>query len=404
MTMASERRTDGGGTIGLVAAIGSVAAVGLGFSITLPLLALTLEDRGISSTWIGINTATWGLAAIAITPFVSKIAARIGTAQLLALAILVLAAALPLFYLSPFWAWFLLRLVGGAAVTTTFVLSEFWISSAAPPARRGVIMGIYASVLSGGFALGPVILSLTGTQGMLPFLVGSAVLALGIIPVLCGLPVAPKLDRREKHSFGRFLFLAPAATGAALLFGTIETGAFALLPIYGQRVGHTRDLVILLGIGVTIGNILLQMPMGMLSDRMSRRKLLMIIAAFGLLGAAILPMVASHFWLLMVALAIWGGVIGSLYTVGLAHLGSRFTGSDLAAANAAFVFCYSLGGLVGPAALGVAMDMWNPHGFAIGIGIFFAAYLAMLIIRMGLARLPKGRSQGVSKGVSKNVS
>ncbi|MBN9024384.1 MAG: MFS transporter [Rhizobiales bacterium] len=396
MTMASERRTDGGGTIGLVAAIGSVAAVGLGFSITLPLLALTLEDRGISSTWIGINTATWGLAAIAITPFVS--------AQLLALAILVLAAALPLFYLSPFWAWFILRLVGGAAVTTTFVLSEFWISSAAPPARRGVIMGIYASVLSGGFALGPVILSLTGTQGLLPFLVGSVVLMLGIIPVLCGMPVAPKLDRRESHSFGRFLFLAPAATGAALLFGTIETGAFALLPIYGQRVGHTRDLVILLGIGVTIGNILLQMPMGMLSDRMNRRKLLMIIAAFGLLGAAILPMVASHFWLLMVALAIWGGVIGSLYTVGLAHLGSRFTGSDLAAANAAFVFCYSLGGLVGPATLGVAMDMWDPHGFAIGIGIFFAAYLAMLIIRMGLARLPRGNSQGVSKGVSKNVS
>ena len=403
MTMASERRTDGAAVAGEALQL-RVAAVGLGFSITLPLLALTLEDRGISSTWIGINTATWGLAAIAITPFVSRLAARIGTAQLLALAILVLAAALPLFYLSPFWAWFILRLVGGAAVTTTFVLSEFWISSAAPPARRGVIMGIYASVLSGGFALGPVILSLTGTQGLLPFLVGSVVLMLGIIPVLCGMPVAPKLDRRESHSFGRFLFLAPAATGAALLFGTIETGAFALLPIYGQRVGHTRDLVILLGIGVTIGNILLQMPMGMLSDRMNRRKLLMIIAAFGLLGAAILPMVASHFWLLMVALAIWGGVIGSLYTVGLAHLGSRFTGSDLAAANAAFVFCYSLGGLVGPATLGVAMDMWDPHGFAIGIGIFFAAYLAMLIIRMGLARLPRGNSQGVSKGVSKNVS
>jgi MFS family permease len=400
MMMATERRTDGGGTIGLVAAIGSVAAVGLGFSITLPLLALTLEDRGISSTWIGINTATWGLAAIAVTPFVSKLAARTGTAQLLALAILVLAATLPLFYLSPFWVWFLLRLVAGAAVTTTFVLSEFWISSAAPPARRGIIMGIYASVLSGGFALGPVILSITGTQGLFPFVLGSCVLALGIIPVLCGLKVAPKLDRREKHSFSRFLFLAPAATGAALLFGTIETGAFSLLPIYGQRVGHTRDLVILLGIGVTVGNILLQMPMGMLSDRMDRRKLLMIIAAFGLLGAAILPLVAASFWPLMIALAIWGGVIGSLYTVGLAHLGSRFTGSDLAAANGAFVFCYSLGGLLGPATLGVAMDVWNPHGFAIGIGLFFAAYLAMLVIRMGLARLPKGVSKGVSKKVS----
>lgn len=392
MTMAPERRTDGGGTIGLVAAIGSVAAVGLGFSITLPLLALTLEDRGISSTWIGLNTATWGLAAIAVTPFVSKLAARIGTAQLLALAILVLAASLPLFFLSPFWVWFLLRLMAGAAITITFVLSEFWISSAAPPARRGVVMGIYATMLSAGFALGPVILSLTGTRGMLPFAVGAIVLTLGVLPVLAGMRVAPRLDHREKHAFRKYLFLAPAATGAALLFGTIESGAFALLPIYGQRVGHARDLVILLGIGVTVGNILLQMPMGMLSDRMDRRRLLTIIAAFGLLGAAVLPLVASSFWPFMVALAIWGGVIGSLYTVGLAHLGSRFTGSDLAAANAAFVFCYSLGGLVGPATLGVAMDLWNPHGFAVGFGLFFAAYLLMLIIRMGRAR----RAQNLS--------
>jgi len=55
---------------GLIAAIGSIAGVGLGFSITLPLLALTLEDRGISSTWIGINTAFWGLSSLAVTPFV----------------------------------------------------------------------------------------------------------------------------------------------------------------------------------------------------------------------------------------------------------------------------------------------------------------------------------------------
>lgn len=118
---------NGGGVAGLVAAIGSIAAVGLGFSITLPLLALTLEDRGVSSTWIGLNTAFWGLSSLAITPFVSRLATKFGTAQMLALSILLLAAALPLFYLSPFWLWFPLRLIAGAAVTITFVLSEFWI-------------------------------------------------------------------------------------------------------------------------------------------------------------------------------------------------------------------------------------------------------------------------------------
>jgi len=167
---------------------------------------------------------------------------------------------------------------------------------------------------------------------------------------------------------------------------SIESGAFALLPLYGQRVGHARDLVVVLGVGVTIGNILLQMPMGLLSDRVDRRKLLFAIAAFGLIGAILLPFVSASFWPFMAALALWGGIVGALYTVGLAHLGSRFSGEDLAAANAAFIFCYSLGGLAGPAVIGAAMDAWNPHGFAAALAVFFAAYLALVIWRIVSSR------------------
>lgn len=386
MTSTISARDDGGGLRGLVAAIGSIAGVGLGFSITLPLLALTLEDRGISSTWIGINTAFWGLSSLAVTPFVSKLAARFGTGQLLAASILLLAATLPLFYLSPFWLWFPLRLVAGAALTITFVLSEFWIGTAAPPERRGIIMGIYATVLGIGFALGPVILWLTGTIGFTPFVVGALVLVLGVVPVLTGIRVAPKLDHARETSFVRFLFLAPVATAAALLFGSIESGAFALLPLYGQRVGHARDVVILLGVGITIGNILLQIPVGLLSDRVDRRKLLLAIALLGFVGALALPLVSREFWPFMLALALWGGIVGSLYTVGLAHLAARFTGEDLAAANAAFIFCYSIGGMAGPAVIGPAMDIWNPHGFAAAVSLFFLAYIGLVLVRMAGAR------------------
>jgi hypothetical protein len=89
----------------------------------------------------------------------------------------------------------------------------------------------------------------------------------------------------------------------------------------------------------------------------------------------------------MIALGLWGGVIGSLYTVGLAHLSSRFTGANLASANAAFIFCYSLGGLSGPAVIGAAMDIWDPHGFAAALGLFFLAYLGLVVGRIAAARL-----------------
>ncbi len=108
-----------------VAAIGSIAAVGLGVAITLPLLALTLEDRGIPTTSIGINTAVWDAAFARHHAF--RLAARdMGRHGADAGAVGARARArLPLFYLAPFWLWFPLRLVGGAALTVTFVLSEF---------------------------------------------------------------------------------------------------------------------------------------------------------------------------------------------------------------------------------------------------------------------------------------
>ncbi len=99
----------------------------------------------------------------------------------------------------------------------------------------------------------------------------------------------------------------------------------------------------------------------MISDRMDRRRLLLIVAVLGAVATVAIPFVAGSFWLLALALAAFGSVAAGLYTVGLAHLGARLTGSDLASANAAFIFMYSVGMLAGPASMGWGMEVWNPH-------------------------------------------
>ena len=85
-------------------------------------------------------------------------------------------------------------------------------------------------------------------------------------------------------------------------------------------------------------------------------------------------------------LFVWGGVVAGLYTIGLAHLGSRLTGRDLASANAAFVLCYGLGMLVGPQAIGIGMDLYGVDGFAYSIAVFFALYLGLAAIRLSRRR------------------
>ncbi|MEX6507892.1 MFS transporter [Jiella sp. M17.18] len=371
------------------AAIASISAVGIALGLGLPLLSVILERRGVPATLIGANTAVAGIASLIAAPMVTPIARRLGVRLSMLLAILFSGiSAIGFYLLVPFWTWFPLRLVFHFSITALFVLSEFWINAAAPPGKRGLVLGIYATVLSLGFAVGPWIFSQVGSSGFTPFGIGAGVIFFSAIPLFLAWNRQPSIgEDRRKGSFWRYIFAVPTATGAVLIFGAVESGGFALFPVYGERVGFSEAASAQLLIAIGIGNMLMQIPIGILSDRVAdRRRLLSFFALVGLVGTLFLPLLVKDWTLMACLLFFWGGVVAGLYTVGLAHLGSRLSGSELASANAAFIFCYSAGMLIGPQTIGTAMDMFGPDGFAWSLALFFALYLVLALGRLLFAR------------------
>lgn len=367
----------------IAAAIGCVAVVGIGLSLSVPLLSLEMERMGISGTWIGLNTAIAGIAAIVILPFVPRLAARVGIAPLLWACVATVSATLLLFKAIPVFAWwFPIRFAFSVALGTLFVLSEYWINSAAPPARRGFVMGVYATVLALGFAIGPAALALVGTQGWPPYLTGAVLFALAALPLVAARGLTPEIGHGGTRSTWSFLVVAPAATLAALAFGAVETGAFTLLPIYGLGLGYSAEASAFLVSVMALGNVLLQIPIGLLADRIDKRLILLAVSSCGLVGALLMPQVAAQQNLFWSLLLVWGGLVGAMYTVGLAHLGARFTGPDLASANAAFVILYNVGLVVGPVVVGLGLDITRPHGFAYALAVIFAAYILVVGARL----------------------
>lgn len=368
----------------LAAVISGVAGVGVALSLSLPLLSVVLDQRGISASLIGINTATAGVAAIFILPFVAELARRYGTARLIVLSFLGMAATLLGFYfIEAFILWFPLRFIYSACITIVFALTEFWINSLAPSHRRGLVVGVYTSCLSIGIAFGPILLALAGTEGILPFLIGAAALVLAAVPVFLVRAQQPLLPGRRDRNLMRFFWIAPLALLAALVFGAVEAGGTAILPLYGTALGFSTEAAVILVTAIAAGNVLSQIPIGYLADRMNRRLLLILCAGVGLAGAVLLPLVAHSFAGLFVVLFITGGIVAGLYTVGLTHLGARFIGADLASANAAFVMMYAIGMLVGPITLGTALDIAPPHGFAFAIAGLFGLYVVIALLRVG---------------------
>ncbi|GEO86408.1 MULTISPECIES: MFS transporter [Alphaproteobacteria] len=368
----------------LVAAISAITAVGIAIGLGLPLLSIILEKRGMSSTLIGLNSAMAGIAAMVAAPLTTKIAHRFGVARTMLWAIVLSAASgLGFYYAEQFWMWFPLRLVFHGATTTLFILSEFWINAAAPPSRRGLVLGIYATVLSLGFASGPLIFSLIGSEGILPFAIGGVAILLAAVPIYVARKESPQLDEKPGNHFLRYIFLVPTATAAVFVFGAVEAGGLSLFPVYATRIGFGESQAALLLTVMGIGNMIFQIPLGMLSDHIKdRRVLLTAMAVIGLAGSLALPWLSQNWLLMAVVLLFWGGSVSGLYTIGLGHLGSRLTGSDLAAANAAFVFCYAVGTVAGPQAIGAAIDISGNHGFAWAIAAFFGLYVALSVGRL----------------------
>jgi MFS family permease len=383
MTTASADRLDRNALMGITAAIGAISAVGMSLGLGMPLLAMVLEQRGVSSSAIGLNTAMAGVVSLLTTPFVPALARKFGAARLLAVMVGLATLTFPLFYVfDEYWMWFPLRFIFNGSINAAFILSEFWINVLAPPRRRGLIMGIYGTVLSLGFAVGPVILSGVGAQGALPFIIGTATLGVSMLPVLAALGSNPSMEQGGNRSFFRYLTLVPLATFAALTMGANESGMLSFLAIYGMRLGFDLQYAALLVTAMVIGHVVSQVPLGMLADRMDKPKLLFLIATVGAGFAALIPAVAHMPLLLFPAIAVMGGATAGLYTVGLTHLGARLTGGDLASANAAFVMMYGLGMLVGPATMGAGMDIYNPHGLAVVSAAFLGAYALLVAYRI----------------------
>ena len=363
--------------------------VGCGLSLTIALIAVRLDEAGYSARAIGFNTAAGGVATLFAGPFVPLAARRLGVARLLLVSLLVGAVSLALFTVTDdYGAWMVLRFVEGMAVTVMFVLSEFWITTATPEGRRGLAIGIYVTTLAAGFAIGPLVLAVTGTAGNLPFLIAAALFAASTIPLALNARGAPRLEERSGRSLLFFLMAAPAATLAALLHGCIEVAGMSLLPVYALRAGASIAEGALFASLFIVGNSALQLPIGLVADRVDRRDLLVVLALAGLGGAALLAMLGLRSLVLFeVLLLVWGGIVGALYPVGLGELSARFRGADLASANSAYVMTYAAGMLVGPPIIGAGLDWIPPSGFFWAVAGLIALYLivaAPAVVRRAL--------------------
>lgn len=374
----------------IVAIFMVVLCSGAGFGLSQPLIALDLERRGYDTTTIGLMSSCSSLAAFLMGPVMAGLLTRFGATPLIAGGFSAYAVSLAVFPLTEgLWLLVILRLVQGAGFTIGWILSESLLNHTAGEGDRGRLIGWYAAMFMSGMALGPAILMLVGSTGMLPFLIGAAIV---IICLLIVLPVRWAYHGL-RHAHGPrpaggmlgLLWLAPVGFVGAIMSGAAESIYFSLLPLYGLGVGLAESDAVILATAFAVGAIVFQVPIGWLADRMGRLSLLAAVMVLVLAGTLAMAAAAPDMWLLLPTSVLCGGAVGGLYTVGLIVIGDRFAAGSLVLANSLFIMSYTTGTIAGPPTAGLAMTLWPPHGFiAVVVGMQVLG-LVLLLVRQGRA-------------------
>lgn len=368
-------------TRSLVAILASILAVGVTVGITSPLLSLLIERAGHGAAMAGMN-ASFGVAAIVLmAPFVPRLVRALGVLGAMYAGISVTIVSILLFPLTDeLWLWFVFRFFLGAGMAVLWVVGETWMNAVASPGNRGLIAGIYSTLLGIGFASGPLVLTAVGVEGHLPFTLGVVLLLVSALPLILARRLAPRGLGDEDHSLLRTLSKAPLIMAAVFVCGFIDTAQLSLLPLYGLRAGLDEQSALILLTVLLIGTTVTQLPLGWIADRLGRARLLIACAAVVTVSPLLLPPALGNDLLLWPILFLWGGSTVSLYMLGLAMLGDRFGPDLLPAANAMMVIAYCLGGIVGPPATGAAMEAWGmnamPYGLALVSGLFVLGAVA----------------------------
>jgi len=369
----------------LAAAIACASVAGVASGMTWPVLALILDRQGHDAASIALSSVSQSVAVFLVLPLAPRLLARWGFVRTTAggiAATVAMLLALPLF--PDIYAWIPIRFVLGAGTVLFYTACEIWVNRLAVEESRGRTIGIFGFLWSGGFAAGPLILALTGSEGWAPFLVTAALMSVAALPLLlaaeppaaAGAPSAAGL-----FGFVRFVGLVPAMMVAVLLLGALDYANDGFLPLYGLHQGLSQTealtmLTVLLG-GYTIAHI----PCGWLADRVDRRRLLL---ATTLISAALYLLVPAAIgtpWLAWLLLFAVGCALSGIWTAAVVLIGQRFAGADLAGAYVAGGILYGFGSLAGPLLTGLVADRTSLASVPLVLAGICLAYLPFSLLR-----------------------
>ena len=368
---------------------------------TWPLLLgvmLLMLGNGVQGTLLGIRGALEGFTTLQMSVVMSAyflgflfgsrltpdMIRNVGHVRVFAALGSLISAVLVLYPVWPDWmAWAAMRVVIGFSFSGVYITAESWLNNASTNETRGQALSLYMIMQMIGIIASQALLNAGDPSGFILFVIPSVLVSLAFTPILLAVSPAPAFESTKPLSILKLFRTSPLGCVGMFLLGGVFSAQFGMSSVWGTQVGLTvRELSIFVA-AIYVGGLVLQYPIGWLSDRMDRRRLVLGLALFG--GVVVLlPVVTGErfgFMLLFVA-AVMGGISNPLYSLLLAYTNDYLDKSDMASASAGLLFISGIGAISVPIITGWMMEQIGPWGYFLFIALLFLAIAAYAGYRM----------------------
>ncbi|TFE28622.1 MFS transporter [Cohnella luojiensis] len=361
-----------------------VVVAGMSQGLLLPLLSIMLERSGISSDLNGINSTALYIGVFCTMFFIEKPVVRFGYKKVIIAGISLVTVSMLLFPLNQsLELWFVLRLLVGVGDSSLHYATQLWIVSSSPADRRGRYISLYGMAYGVGFSVGPLGINLLPFGEAVPFVV-TGLFFIAVLQLVFRLPnETPERSARSVSAENRFVRtyrLAWFGLIPALLYGLMEASMNSSFPLYGLRIGLNQEWISLLLLSFGIGGLILQLPLGIWSDRIGRKPILM---ACGLTSAFVfcaIPFAGDRVIFLCILFALAGGLVGSFYSLGLAFVADILPRAIMPAANVIASIHFSIGSILGPSLGGYGIRYVSTHSIFFLLGGAFLLFSLLGIL------------------------
>ena len=368
-----------------------IVLIMLGNGMHFTLMGLRGGIEGFSSTELSIVTSGYFLGFLSGARFTPVLIQRVGHVRVFAALGSFMSAGLIAFTLLPEpWTWTVLRIIIGFCMSGIYVVAESWLNNASTNENRGKMLSAYMLAQTLGIIAAQGLLTL-GDAGNAALFIGASILvSISFAPILLSVQPAPPVTVAKPGNLKELFAASPLGTIGIFLLGSIYASQSGMGAVFGSEIGLSANQISLFVAMLFGGALLMQIPIGWLSDRLDRRKVICGTAFLGAVACGLGWMAQSPpDWLfsdplvpIMGAAFFAGGTTTPLYALLLAYTNDNVPAEDMPATSGGLVFTFGLGAIIGPIAIGFAMDALGPFAFWIVLGGTFAVIAVYALYRI----------------------